>query len=657
MKIVIGSLFYLGAFLSASAVEKVPDLLSAPTEIHAQKATSERIVGGRNSQPKLTRTGEDTYEFGYCAGIGSALGYPQNYVVEAAIEIPSYMSKGWEGMEITKVFIGFGTSKNRNVNLYITGDLDGVPYYMQEAAMEKDAIVFSENGAVEEILQVWNEVELDTPYKIDGNPFYLGYQAICSAAPCYPVGIDLIYTEDKLGDIFGASDGNNGEMRYYNIGTEYGSVCIRFEMKGEMTAQYEAHIGSLLLDNNVIKQNEEFNAAFTLLNLGAQTITDLDMTCTIGGIEVEDLDFTLYGTQIGEIPFGTLGYVEVKGKPGKISGIDLPLEISINSLVGENGRGEFNSTISTPISVVSSLFPKKFVVEEFTGTWCQWCPRGLVGMEFMKENYSDKGFIGIAVHSGDDPMTASSYTNMDIYYSGGSYPSAVANRSEYFDPSVETLVSYYESMIESGAIAKVEIDALYDEEENEINVTATTEFTDDNPDANYAFSFVVTQDNVGPYYQQNAFAGGANGQLAGWEKEGRRVLTEYNMVARYIDGDFGIYGSLPDVIEGGKEYSYSVRLSVDEIENNSREFIPLDINNTHVIALLIDLNTGVILNAEQMSLKGQAGVESLMSEHEKGTYKVYNLQGVKLLETLNSSDIINLPAGIYIINGKKVVVR
>ena len=660
MKKLVFSILGLYTIAGAMASPEKPANLETAISKKASKPSVDRIItNDKVSKPVVTRTGENTYEFGYCAGIGTALGYPSGQVLEAAIEIPTYMAKGWEGMEITKVYIGFGYSVNKDIYLYVTGDLEGEPDYMQEATLKYDAITFNALGQGE-ITQTWNEVELTTPYKIDGNPFYLGYQVMCTSAPCYPIGFDNIYTADQLGDILGAPDGPNGEMVYYNLGEYYGSVSLRFEMQGEMKADLDANVGTLFLDNNVISKDDEFLSAFTLLNIGANDITDLDVSCTIGGKEVKDLNVTLYGAEAeGPIPFGVLGFVEVKGKPGDITGIDLPLEVTINNLVGKNGSVPYGYTLpAIPITVLTKTFPKNFIVEEFTGTWCSWCPRGLVGMEYMQENYMDKGFIGIGVHAntslGTDPMAAESYQAMADWYSEGSYPSAVLNRDAYFDPSVSTLTSYFQQMEGMGTLAKVDVEAQYKEDENVIYATATTEFADNSSDANYALAFVLTQDNVGPYYQQNAFAGGANGEMGGWESKGRRVETMYNMVARYIDSEFGIEGSVPSKVEADKKYDYSVTMAVDEIEKQTSDFIPVNINDCYVIALLIDENSGVIVNGAQVSLKGQAGVEGILADPENGLYQVYNPQGIKVLETKESSDLNNLPKGIYIINGKKI---
>ena len=57
--------------------------------------------------------------------------------------------------------------------------------------------------------------------------------------------------------------------------------------------------------------------------------------------------------------------------------------------------------------------------------------------------------------------------------------------------------------------------------------------------------------------------------------------------------------------------------------------------------------TGVISNT--------TGIDEIMSE--QGTLAVYTLAGVKVMETTDANDVKSLPAGLYIINGKKVVVN
>ena len=52
-----------------------------------------------------------------------------------------------------------------------------------------------------------------------------------------------------------------------------------------------------------------------------------------------------------------------------------------------------------------------------------------------------------------------------------------------------------------------------------------------------------------------------------------------------------------------------------------------------------------------------SGVETLSSEAVNDSCEVYNLQGIKVATLSAAEDINSLPAGIYIVGGKKIAVR
>ena len=56
-----------------------------------------------------------------------------------------------------------------------------------------------------------------------------------------------------------------------------------------------------------------------------------------------------------------------------------------------------------------------------------------------------------------------------------------------------------------------------------------------------------------------------------------------------------------------------------------------------------------IVDRETLSVTGIFGGDSVFS--------IYSLQGVKLMETTVKEDLKRLTKGIYIINGKKVIIR
>ena len=43
---------------------------------------------------------------------------------------------------------------------------------------------------------------------------------------------------------------------------------------------------------------------------------------------------------------------------------------------------------------------RKVVVEDFTGMWCPWCPRGMAVLSYLTRTHPND-FIGIAVHNSD----------------------------------------------------------------------------------------------------------------------------------------------------------------------------------------------------------------------------------------------------------------
>lgn len=50
-------------------------------------------------------------------------------------------------------------------------------------------------------------------------------------------------------------------------------------------------------------------------------------------------------------------------------------------------------------------------------------------------------------------------------------------------------------------------------------------------------------------------------------------------------------------------------------------------------------------------------IQKIQSAEFDGYYRVYNLQGINILTTKQKSDLNNLPRGIYVINGQKILIR
>ena len=637
MKKSILSIFALGAVFGMSAAD-----ISALETSQGQKTLKHNpdisVISKASQTTPITRADDGVNWFGYCGEYYDCIGLGANGLnstLEGAIEIPAELASQWEGAKVTKVSIGFGTSSTMKAMVYVTEDLEGY------TATQQDVTFTKEKG--------WNEVTLDTPYTITGETFYVGYQTITQAATDFPLGIDGIMSPNSPGSWIGIDNS------FFNAGADFGRLCIRLGIEGDMPES----LGVLINEYNVpefAEVNTSFDTFFSLTNTGTIPLTGLDIQCFVGDEEVTDYKMEIWDELLDangnvvimdEVPFGATVNVFISNLHGSKVG-NVPVDVQINKLVGTTQTVEYSQVLSDNILIASQLFPKRFVIEEFTGTWCGWCPRGIVGMEYMQKNYPDQ-FIGIAVHS-DDVMTSPSYQQIDNIYSGGSYPSAVWDRVYYFDPSVETLQYYYNQVGNYPSPIGITLDAQYDQPKNVINASANTTFAYNDSGTKLALAFAITENNVGPYKQSNNFAGGGYGDLEGWSDKSKTVTWYYDHVARYIDAPFGIENSIPGNVTDGQPITYST--SIDVAQTGVK-----DINNSNVIVMIIDQQTGEIKNAAQVSLKGQAGVESLIDDASNGVYKVFSPQGVKVLETLDANEINNLPKGIYIVNGKKVLVK
>jgi len=82
-----------------------------------------------------------------------------------------------------------------------------------------------------------------------------------------------------------------------------------------------------------------------------------------------------------------------------------------------------------------TTFQRISVVEELTGTRCGWCPRGLVGMQKLRQEYGDR-FIGIGVHnfSTADPMYSRPYAAAGVFDASPGAPTCTIDRHGFCDP-------------------------------------------------------------------------------------------------------------------------------------------------------------------------------------------------------------------------------
>lgn len=277
------------------------------------------------------------------------------------------------------------------------------------------------------------------------------------------------------------------------------------------------------------------------------------------------------------------------------------IDVVITQVNGNTDPNPNDNTGNTVITTLSQSPVKKVIIEEGTGTWCGWCPRGAIAMDYMEATYPDR-FIGIAVHNGD-PMTVSAYDNGADF---GGYPSANVDRV-LLDVGVSqaSFVSYYNERKDVVVPAAVAGTATASGSAVTVDVNAT--FYSNFPAANYRLGVIVVEDEVtgtgSGYNQVNYYAGGGNGAMGGYESLPNPVPAAqmvYNHVGRALLGGYsGQSGSVPTSITDGQVVNYSFTYNVPATSN---------INNMHGVAVLIDNATGEIINANKINFSNNGGL-------------------------------------------------
>ncbi len=319
----------------------------------------------------------------------------------------------------------------------------------------------------------------------------------------------------------------------------------------------------------------------------------------------------------------------------------------------------------------NTVFGRTVVIEEATGTWNGWWPRGIVAMEYMKNTYPDS-FIGIAVHKsglGSDPMVAGSYANFNL-----SAPSSKTNRRSIWNGVSPTQQNYevmynYERNLPSEA--KIDLAAVYaDEAKSSVELYATTTFGLDIDAASYRVAFVVLENEVGPYNQENYFSkqGYNQGNMGGWEDMAPQASALFDNVARDIFSYNGLTNSVPTTVKKDQGYEYSYTASLSNVTNT---------DNMELVALLLNASSGEIVNAvkipasaigafggvaDNVAANGvsiTAGKGEIRIAGDCDSAEVYGIDGRLVKATAEST--IEVPAGLYIVkassNGKPTVAK
>lgn len=239
----------------------------------------------------------------------------------------------------------------------------------------------------------------------------------------------------------------------------------------------------------------------------------------------------------------------------------------------------YESLVSNKIDFTATLpssFSKKAVVEDFTGTWCGWCPRVSHAASLVEEQ-TDKVFV-VGVHNRDQ-MANSFGSALEGEFSIPGFPTAYVDRANTWAGNQPSNIE----QVLNAAVGTVNVGLAIDS-------SLTGSILDfkvyqgflQNMTGVKLVVFVLEDGILADQINYTSYYGGAG-------SSGVRTIVdfEHNGVLRYAATD--VMGDPTTSTAGVHEKSYSVDLSSYDV------LVP---ENTGILAMLVDDSGKVLYNAQ-----------------------------------------------------------
>lgn len=523
-------------------------------------------------------------------------------------------------------------------------------------------------------------VKLPKPLTVGSDGAIVGYSFDGKSSDT-PVVLAGSSSEDG-GFLFQFED--NGKRYFQSFGKAFGkSSTITVGMDVSDCEANDATVSANPELTTLVNTKQQY--PFYITNNSAKPITQLTYSISVDGVNGAEKSLDL-SSPIESMETASIPYTTAFEDDGVHS-----VELNISKV---NGNTNINKQSSAEYSIIAleKSADRVSVVEEQTGTWCPWCPRGHVALDLLNKQLGDK----VVTLAGHFTMGASSVDPMNIYQldenstqaealadygfvamllssmlGGGGLPGAMFDRVVAADPYVGANTTKGKNgTYEYGATDLVNL--LKEENPSEADFSMTASWADDkNTDIKvdltttfnynrfgsfpYGVAFVLSENGMTGkgatwkqlnYYSKLAGVNGAsdfnNPDMAAWFKAGSYVSTTYDNVVVQAWNPLGnaaiVDKSVTDIVKGEAiPFSTTLKVNSDLIQNY---------NNLTLSALLVNLKSLAVVNAAKVVLGNcAAGIENVNSEANNNVVSRYNVNGMRINGAQKGLNIVKLANG------------
>lgn len=571
--------------------------------------------------------------------------------------------------------VSWGTAKAETYNVAIRIDdpslagsqLTAISFPLNnEASTLKDGVAFithqlklTSGKAVPDVCSTeftpaaegWTEVVLPEPFTLDGEPFYAGFSITVGSATSDGDKSPLLMT---LG---GQRDGLYlGTSRTYrkwedmNLSLSRTSPVV-VTLVGDF--DHESAAGICYLDDQRVKRGAVSQVKATIVNHGTTDIHSLDYTYSSangdlqGSLELEK--------PISASRFGTRSTLK----------FDVPAQDALGlsegtlTITGVNGKAneDLATSASHTIEALKVVPVKRPLLEEFTGTWCGWCPRGYIGLLLLNERHPDE-FIGASYHQGD-VMTVTE--NYPVYVFG--YPAANIDRCHDTDAykgdtnrDMGIEETWRNACLESTP-ANVYVQAQLNEDETQILVASQYEFAIDQEDTQYGVAYIVTADSLcgtGSIWAQHSYFPGVTDygpemDMFTQGPEYLHLVYDDVVIAQSGAGGATISGVVPAAVHEEDIFSHQYTFALEDMTSmlNGKSLVQ-NKRKLNVIALLYDRKDKKVVNCAKAHVatpeQGE-GIRVITDNADRTIVSQYGIDGKPMPASAHGFSIVRLSDG------------
>lgn len=247
--------------------------------------------------------------------------------------------------------------------------------------------------------------------------------------------------------------------------------------------------------------------------------------------------------------------------------------------------------IMTLAQEVPTSFPRKFLIEHFTGTWCAYCPYGMMAIDYAVQT-SETPYIWVSHHMNDNYSTNEGYEIYGIYAAAvpeteQGVPSMMLNRSQQaqgmgFHPGYLPDMTITDA---TTAEASVLINQTYNPETRQLDITVSGQVANTTTTA-YLLTVLIKENGIISSQSDAYFAWGSQ-----WKE-----FIHPRLSRAFISAAMGDRVNVTNQAYS-KTYTYTL----------NEKWVP---ENCCVVAYITPLTKKPIINAEQAEIvEGTTGGE------------------------------------------------